>query len=195
MKTKLNKDKVILFVLESETKCSESIYFKHLGKYKKKDLKYDVIVFCIGIKFSENKILQIRNIKNVKKIILVKDNDIKEYTDENITLVINKIKKIFKNNKIKNFENICIERYGIPNKLTTFDSYLLAHLNREIFVKNIGSKNKVINYLKFFLGENFKGDEKKVAKVFTDEYLKNLKINIKNFDEQYNELINLLYKL
>lgn len=87
--------------MESKGKCSESVYFKILRRDKKEDLKYEIIIVNIGTNYSDNKILQIKNIKNIKKIILVKNNDlIKKYTNENILQDSSRIKKILLNGKL-----------------------------------------------------------------------------------------------
>lgn len=191
----MNKQKIIFFILESKKKCTESIYFKLLNKEARNNLKYEIIVQKTGTKISKDKILQIISIRNIKNIILVKDNDIKEYTEQNISKNMMEIKDILKlNTDMEISETSFIERYGIPNKNKTFDYFLLAHFNSEIFRKNkTKDKDKIENVLKELLGEKYKANEEMIKKVFKEDYLNNLEINLENFDEWYFKLFNLLF--
>lgn len=126
---------------------------------------------------------------------MVKDNDIKEYTEQNISKNMMEIKDILKlNTDMEISETSFIERYGIPNKNKTFDYFLLAHFNSEIFRKNkTKDKDKIENVLKELLGEKYKTNEEMIKKVFKEDYLNNIEINLENFDEWYFKLFNLLF--
>lgn len=132
--------------------------------------------------YTTNKILEIKDVKNIKTIILLKDNDLKEYTEKNVLKDVNTIKDILLTNEVID-EKVTVERYGIPGFNITFDSFLLAHFETVIFTKNKSSEDKTIEKLKNLLGENFKGDTKKIEKVFVSNYLIHLKENSKNFDD------------
>lgn len=191
--TNKNKEKILFFILESSRNCTEYIYLKLLKDKKIDDLKYEIIAKKIGPDYTTNKILEIKDVKNIKTIILLKDNDLKEYTEKNVFQDVNTIKNILLTNEIID-EKVTVERYGIPGFNITFDSFLLAHFETVIFTKNKSSKDKTIEKLKNLLGENFKGDTKKIEKVFVSNYLIHLKENLKNFDDQYSKLVNLIFK-
>lgn len=156
-------------------------------------MKYEIIAKKIGSDYTINKILETKDVKNIKTIILLKDNDLKEYTEKNVLKDVNTIKDILLTNEVID-EKVTVERYGISGFNITFDSFLLAHFETIIFKKSKNSKDKTIEKLKNLLGENFKGDTKKIEKVLVSNYLIHLKDNLKNFDDQYSKLVNLIFK-
>lgn len=196
-----NKEKILFLILESDSKCSESIYFDLLKENDeiKNNLNFDIVYVKVGPNLSKNKILRINPVKNINIIVLVKDNDVNGYTFQKMSNDIKSIKKIideYINDKSENDNHeIKIERLGIPNKDKTFDSFLLAHFDNKTFEKTLKEKNKIIKKLeKKLLGENYKGDKEKIKKVFVKNYKKNLFDNLKNFDEHYYNLAKLLFK-
>lgn len=194
MNNKYNKKKILFLILESDKKCSESLYFDLL-KQNKDELKYTLITYKIGPNLSKEKIQIIKDFKNVKKIVLIKDNDVKNYTmkdiEENIICIWNSLIDCNENGlKIKKDD---IERFGIPNEGINFDFFLLAHFDCEIFKKSKHSKRNVFKKLKELLGEKFKGDKNKIGKVFKENYKKNLFFNLNNFDIHYYKLICLIF--
>lgn len=177
----INKQKIVFLILESDKNSTEKVYFELLNKKAKENLKYEIIYKKIGQKISKNKILEIKNIKNIKEIVLVKDNDTQEYSEQNILEDIKEIEKIL-NLNTETLKSREIKRYGIPTQGKTFDLFLLAHFEKEIFKKN-KTKSKSEKKLKDLLDEDYKGSNEKIQKVFKQNYLENLESNLKNFDE------------
>lgn len=181
----VNKKNIGLVILETKKKnCTESTYFNWINKNIK--LKYNLISVCIGNNPNENDLWKLRFLSNIKKIILVKDNDVNDINKEKILKIKNGIKNIF---NLTKFEYIVC--FGIPENKYSFDHFLLMHFDSKTFDKEKRNPQK---FFKKQYGEKYKTSEKLIEKILKDnKYKENLFTNSK-IDKNYFELVKIIFE-
>lgn len=182
-----NKKNIVLAILESKNKnCTEYLYFEFLNKFEKFNLNYNLIVYCFGNKPNENDILKIRFTKNIHKIILVKDNDLKYDIKKEIFKIQRDMKKILTIYKI----NADVELFGIPENKFSFDHFLLMHFDNKTF------KNKKRNPQAFFKKEHdekYKTNENFIKKILSIKDIANNLIFNSSCDKNYEKLVKIIF--